>query len=68
MAFDWKNLSFARQILPAIALVGVLAAAAFILAGLPDRELSEPERQPPTAPEALVAEAGGGIRYRRAFE
>ena len=64
MAFDWKNLSFARQILPAIALVGVLAAAAFILAGLPDRELSEPERQPPTAPEALVAEArvaGSGI-------
>ncbi|MBX7484138.1 efflux RND transporter periplasmic adaptor subunit [Qipengyuania qiaonensis] len=64
MALDWKNLSFSRQILPIIAVIGLIAAAAFILAGLPDRELSEPEREPPRAPEALANEArvaGSGV-------
>ena len=64
MAFDLKNLSFSRQILPVIAVLGLLAAAAFILAGLPDRELSEPGREPPRAPEALAGEArvaGAGV-------
>lgn len=64
MAFDLKSLSFSRQILPVIAVLGLLAAAAFILAGLPDRELSEPGREPPRAPEALTGEArvaGAGV-------
>ena len=58
MALDLKNLSFSRQILPLIAIVGLLAAVAFILAGLPARELSEPgrERSAPAAP-AKVAKA-----------
>jgi len=64
MALDWKNLSFPRQILPAIAVVGLLGAAAFILAGLPDRTLSDPEREPPHAPADLAAKprvAGSGV-------
>ncbi len=64
MALDWKNLSFARQILPAIAVLGLIAAAAFILAGLPDRTLSEPEGEPPRAPEQLADAprvAGSGV-------
>jgi hypothetical protein len=32
-----RNLSFARQILPAFALIGVAIAAWLILVGLPDR-------------------------------
>ena len=42
MALDLKNLSFSRQILPVAALLGLIAAAIFILAGMPDRDLSEP--------------------------
>lgn len=64
MALDWKNLSFSRQILPTIAVIGLIAAAAFILAGLPDRKLSEPDGEPPRAPEALAASArvaGSGV-------
>ena len=64
MALDLKNLSFSRQILPVAALLGLIAAAIFILAGMPDRDLSEPGREPPRAPEALVDSArvaGSGV-------
>ncbi|MGY8972305.1 MAG: efflux RND transporter periplasmic adaptor subunit [Sphingomonadales bacterium] len=64
MALDWNNLSFSRQTLPVIALVGLVAAVVFILVGLPDRELSEPGREPPHAPANLAAEArvaGAGV-------
>ena len=64
MALDWNNLSFSRQTLPVIALVGLVAAVIFILIGLPDRELSEPGREPPHAPANLAAEArvaGAGV-------
>jgi multidrug resistance efflux pump len=64
MALDLKNLSFSRQILPVAALLGLIAAAIFILAGMPDRDLSEPEREPPRAPEALADSArvaGSGV-------
>ncbi|QYJ06813.1 efflux RND transporter periplasmic adaptor subunit [Qipengyuania flava] len=64
MALDLKNLSFSRQILPVIALVGLIAAAIFIMFGLPDRELTEPGREPPRAPAALASEArvaGAGV-------
>ncbi|MBX7458394.1 efflux RND transporter periplasmic adaptor subunit [Qipengyuania sp. 1NDH17] len=64
MAFDIRNLSFTRQILPVIAVLGLVIAAFFILSGQPDRELSEPDREPPRAPEALANAArvaGSGV-------
>ena len=64
MAFDIRNLSFTRQILPVIAVLGLVIAAFVILSGQPDRELSEPDREPPRAPKALAnAErvAGSGV-------
>ncbi len=64
MALDIRQLSFSRQILPAIALIGLIVAALFIAFGLPDRELTEPEREPPRAPEALTGKArvaGSGV-------
>jgi multidrug resistance efflux pump len=64
MALDLKNLSFSRQILPVAALLGLIAAAIFIMAGMPDRDLSEPGREPPRAPEALADSArvaGSGV-------
>jgi HlyD family secretion protein len=64
MTLDWKSLSISRQVLPAIALVGLLIAAFFILGGLPDRTLSEPDREPARAPAALANAprvAGSGV-------
>ena len=64
MALNFRNLSFSRQILPVIALIGLIAAIWFIAIGLPDRELSEPENEPPSAPEALADKgrvAGSGV-------
>ena len=64
MAFDIRNMSFTRQILPVIAVLGLVIAAFFILSGQPDRELSEPDREPPRAPEALANAArvaGSGV-------
>lgn len=64
MAFDVKNLSFSRQILPVVAIFGLIAAAAYILAGVPDRKLSDPAREPPRAPTELAAKervAGSGV-------
>jgi len=64
MALNWKNLSFSRQILPVIAVIGMLAAAIMIATGLPDRALSEPEREPARAPTALANAArvaGSGV-------
>lgn len=64
MALDFRQLSFSRQILPAIALIGLVIAALFIAFGLPDRELTEPAREPPRAPTALADKArvaGSGV-------
>ncbi|MBX7495169.1 efflux RND transporter periplasmic adaptor subunit [Qipengyuania sp. 6B39] len=64
MALEWKNLSFSRQILPVIALVGLIAAVIFIFTGLPDRALTEPDREPPRAPDAMAETArvaGSGV-------
>lgn len=64
MALDIRKLSFARQVLPAIALLGLVVAAVFILGGLPDRELTEPQREPARAPAALADAprvAGSGV-------
>lgn len=43
----FRNLSFARQILPIAALIGVAIGAWLIFVGLPDRSTSEPVEQPP---------------------
>jgi multidrug efflux pump subunit AcrA (membrane-fusion protein) len=59
-----RNLSFARQILPIAALIGVAFAAYLIFVGLPDRSTSEPVEQPPKAVGALANAprvAGAGI-------
>lgn len=64
MALDIKSLSFTRQILPVIAVLGLVLAAFYILSGQPDRELSDPDREPPRAPEALADAArvaGSGV-------
>lgn len=64
MARDWKNISIASHILPGIAIIGVIVAVLFIVTGLPDRELSQPERSPPRAPPALGDKprvAGSGV-------
>ncbi len=59
-----RNLSFARQILPALALIGVAVAVWLIAVGLPDRSTAEPAEQPPKAVGKLANEprvAGAGI-------
>ncbi|MDR7103324.1 biotin/lipoyl-binding protein [Croceicoccus sp. BE223] len=64
MALDLRQLSFSRQILPAIAAIGLIVAVLFIAAGMPDRGLAEPQREPPRAPAALADEprvAGSGV-------
>jgi HlyD family secretion protein len=64
MSMDWRNLSVSRQILPALAVVGLVLAAFFILGGLPDRSLSEPPREPARAPAELAGKtrvAGSGV-------
>jgi len=55
MALDLRNLSFSRQILPVIALIGIVLAAWYIASGVPDRATAEPEQQPPQ-PSGELAE------------
>jgi multidrug efflux pump subunit AcrA (membrane-fusion protein) len=60
----FRNVSFARQILPVLALIGVIFAAYLIVFGLPDRSLAEPAEQPPKAVGELANAprvAGAGI-------
>ncbi|MFN3863703.1 MAG: efflux RND transporter periplasmic adaptor subunit [Erythrobacter sp.] len=64
MALLPRNLSFSRQILPVIAVIGVLIAAWLIIGGLPDRGTIDPAEQPPKAVGALANAprvAGAGI-------
>ncbi|WP_209348804.1 HlyD family efflux transporter periplasmic adaptor subunit [Pontixanthobacter sp. CEM42] len=64
MALLPENISFSRKILPIIAVVGLLFAIVFIWNGLPDRELSEPENEPPRATGELANSArvaGAGL-------
>ena len=64
MALLPANFSFSRQALPVIAVVGLLLAVVFIVVGIPDRSISQPERQPPRAPAALANAprvAGSGV-------
>lgn len=64
MALSLKNVSFSRQVLPVVALVGLVIAVLYIVTGLPDRELEEPSREPPRATGELAGQnrvAGAGI-------
>lgn len=64
MATPFSKLSFSRQVLPLLALVGLIAAALFIWADLPDRSLTEPEEKPAQATGALANSArvaGSGV-------
>jgi multidrug efflux pump subunit AcrA (membrane-fusion protein) len=59
-----RNLSFARQILPALAVIGLAVAAWLIFVGLPDRSTAEPAEQPPKAVGDLADKprvAGAGV-------
>jgi len=60
----FRNVSFARQILPVVALIGVAIAVWLIVVGLPDRSTSAPGEQPPKATGALASSprvAGAGV-------
>ncbi len=59
-----SNISFSRQILPVLAVVGIIFAGFYIFGDLPDRQVSEPEQQPAKATGALADSArvaGAGI-------
>lgn len=45
-----KKLSFSRQILPVIAIIGIIAAAYMVFNTQPDKTSSDPAMVPPTAP------------------
>ncbi|MEM7665211.1 MAG: efflux RND transporter periplasmic adaptor subunit [Pseudomonadota bacterium] len=49
MALLPNNLSFSRQILPVLAIIGLAIGAIYIFTSLPDRETTEPDKQPPKA-------------------
>ena len=64
MAFLPSTLSFSRQVLPVLAVLGLAAGTWFVLSELPDRELTEPQNQPPKATGALANAArvaGAGL-------
>lgn len=64
MALLPENLSFSRKILPAIAVLGLIIAVVYIWNGLPDRELSAPDKDPPRATGDLANSprvAGAGL-------
>jgi len=64
MAFLPSALSFSRQILPILAVIGLAAGTWYVIAELPDRETTEPERQPPKATGELANSArvaGAGL-------
>lgn len=54
MALLIPNLSFSRQILPVVAVIGLGAATWYVIDELPDREITEPEKQPPKAKGELA--------------
>lgn len=64
MAFNIRNFSFSRMGLPILAVIGLVVAVIFIIGRLPDRQLDQPDREPPRATGALAnAErvAGAGV-------
>ncbi len=64
MALLPDNLSFSRKILPILAVIGLVIAALYIWTSLPDRETTEPDRQPAKATGELANSArvaGAGL-------
>lgn len=64
MASPLSKLSFSRQILPLLAVIGLIVAAAWIWADLPDRSTIEPQEQPAKASGELADSArvaGAGV-------
>lgn len=64
MAFNLRNFSFSRMGLPILAIIGLIVAVIFIAGRLPDRQLAEPEREPPRATGSLADAdrvAGSGV-------
>ncbi|MFN4037985.1 MAG: efflux RND transporter periplasmic adaptor subunit [Erythrobacter sp.] len=64
MAISLRNLSFSRQLLPILAVVGVVGAGFYIVSELPDRAVAEPGVQPPKATGELANAprvAGAGL-------
>lgn len=54
MALLPQNLSFSRQVLPVIAVIGLIVAAFYIFTDLPDRSTTEPDQEPPKATGELA--------------
>jgi len=64
MAFLPSTLSFSRQVLPILAVLGLAVGTWYVISELPDRETTEPERQPPKATGELADSArvaGAGL-------
>ena len=64
MALLPSNISFSRQILPGRAIIGLIVAVFYIFSELPNREISEPDQEPPKATGQLADAsrvAGAGI-------
>lgn len=60
----FHKFSFSRQALPIIALVGIVVAAIYIWSNLPDREIENPDQEPPKATGQLANSArvaGAGL-------
>lgn len=57
MALLPPNISFSRQILPALAVIGLAFAAYSIFNALPDRSTTDPEQQPPKPTGELASSA-----------
>ncbi|APE29410.1 efflux RND transporter periplasmic adaptor subunit [Aurantiacibacter gangjinensis] len=58
------NFSFSRQGLPILAVIGLIFAVVYVVFGLPDREMQEPDRDPPRATGELADSArvaGAGV-------
>ncbi|MBY0394943.1 MAG: biotin/lipoyl-binding protein, partial [Thermoleophilia bacterium] len=64
MALLPRNVSFSRQVLPVVAAIGLLGATTYVVAGLPDRSITQPADQPPKAVGDLANQprvAGAGV-------
>lgn len=64
MALLPSNISFSRQILPILALIGLVMATLYVMGSLPDRSTAQPENEPPKATGTLANAArvsGAGI-------
>ncbi|MEM6828139.1 MAG: efflux RND transporter periplasmic adaptor subunit [Pseudomonadota bacterium] len=64
MALLPSTFSFSRQILPVLAVFGLAAGTFYVLSEIPEREIIEPENQPPKATGALANSArvaGAGL-------